>query len=270
MKPLMVFAFLAGLVMSAHAQTPLPKIQGLIVTGRSTHDWRVTTPLLRKILEDTGRFEVRVIEEPRGAGAETFAPYDVVILNYFDNAPELRLGERTETALANFVRGGKGMVVYHVALAAFNGWAEFEKMCGGNLRPDHGHHSPPHEFTVEIKDQDHPITLGMKASFIEPTDDLYANLKFQREGAYHVVATAWDDHSRYGPEVKQPIPGPGLNRPVAWTVNYGSGRVFATTLGHGPEAMNGAGFIALLTRGTEWASTGAVSILPPQQTAGRK
>ena len=55
----------------AFAQTP--KIQTLIVTGQNGHDWRETTPLLRQILEETGRFEVHVTEEFRCAGTETLA-----------------------------------------------------------------------------------------------------------------------------------------------------------------------------------------------------
>jgi hypothetical protein len=61
-----------------------PKLQVLIITGQNGHDWRGTTPVLKKELEDTGRFEVRVTEEFRGAGPETLAPYDVVVVNYFE------------------------------------------------------------------------------------------------------------------------------------------------------------------------------------------
>ena len=42
-----------------------PKIQVLIVTGQNGHNWKGTTPILRKILEDTEKFEVRVTEEIR-------------------------------------------------------------------------------------------------------------------------------------------------------------------------------------------------------------
>jgi hypothetical protein len=64
----------------------------------ASHDWHGTTPVLRKILEDTGCFEVRVMKEFRGAGPETPAPYDVVILSYYDGRkPDLRWGERPTT-----------------------------------------------------------------------------------------------------------------------------------------------------------------------------
>lgn len=262
--------FLGGLALVAGiwlapAQNPpqtqaQPKLQALIITGQNGHDWRASTPVLRKILEDSGRFEVRVTEEFRGAGRETLAPYDVVVLNYYESRkPELRWGERADTALLDFVRGGKGVVLYHFSLAAFDGWTEFEKMCAGNWRPNNGHHSARHDYTVTIQDQDSPITRGLPATFPEANDELYANLKWQPAGSFHVLATAWDDHSLYKPGEKQPIPGPGANEPMLWTVNYGGGRVFVTALGHDVEAMKNQGFITTLARGTEWAATGKVT-----------
>src|SRR6266581_1591621 len=99
-------AVLFGTTQPAPAQAP--KIQVLIVTGQNGHDWRATTPVLRKLLEDTKRFEIRVTEEFRGATPETLAPYDLVVLNYFERGrPELRFGERTDNELLNFVRSGK-------------------------------------------------------------------------------------------------------------------------------------------------------------------
>jgi type 1 glutamine amidotransferase len=261
-------ALLLGAGTVAPGQAPKARLQVLLVTGQNTvsHDWHGTTPVLRKLLEETGRFDVRVTEEFRGAGAETLAPYDVVVLSYYDaRKPELRWGDRTDTALLNYVRNGKGLVVYHFATAAFDGWTEYEKLCAANWRPNYGHHSARHDYTVTIKDQDHPITRGIKATFPQVNDELYANLKWQPEGAFHVLATAWDDHSLYKQGEKQPIPGAGLNQPMLWTVNYGSGRVFVTAMGHDAEAMKLGGFVATFTRGTEWAASGVVTIPAPAE-----
>jgi len=255
LKPIILCALLLGATSLAPAQAPAPKIQALIITGQNGHDWRAATPVLRSILDATGKFDVRVTEEFRGAGPETLAPYDVVILNYYESRkPELRWGERADTALVNYVRSGKGLVLYHFSIAAFDGWTEFEKMSGGNWRPNNGHHSARHDFTVQIKDTDNPITRGLQASYPQTNDELYANLKWQPEGSYHVLATAWDDHSLYRPNEKQPIPGSGINQPVLWTVNYEKGRVFVTALGHDPDAMKSAVFTTTLARGTEWAA----------------
>ena len=246
------------------------KIQVLIITGQNGHDWRGTTPVLRKILEDTNKFEVRVTEEFRGAGPETLAPYDLVVVNYFERGrPELRWGDRANNAFVDFVKSGKGLVVYHFSTAAFDGWTEYEKMSGGNWRPNNGHHSARHNFVVDVKDADHPITKGLKLSFPQPNDELYGNLRWQPAGSYHVLATAYDDHELYkanrtDARAPQPLVGAGANEPMLWTVDYGKGRVFVTALGHDAECVQTPAFVTTFARGAEWAATGKVTLpIPP-------
>ena len=255
------FAVLSVAFLAYGQTTTAPKkIQTLIITGQNGHDWRSVTPLLRKALEDTGRFEVRIVEEFRGAGPETLAPYDLVVLNYFDKRqPVLRWGEKTDKAFEDWVKSGKGLVMYHFSTAAFDGWSEYEKMSGGNWRPNNGHHSAAHDFTVKIKDSDHPITKGLPAEMAQPKDELYANLRWQPAGTYRVLATAWDDHSLYQGKAKQPTPGPGLDQPMLWVLQYGNGRVFGTALGHDGPAVQTPTFITTFVRGAEWAATGSVT-----------
>ena len=262
---------LAATLATASAQTQPaapPKLQALIITGQNGHDWRATTPVLREMLEATGKFDVRVIEEFRGGGPETLAPYDLVILNYFERRrPELRWGERADSALLDYVKSGKGLLVYHFSVAAFDGWTEYEKICAGNWRPNQGHHSARHDFAVKVTDSSHPVTAGMKLEFPQPNDELYANLRWQPKDSFHVLATAYDDHSLYGGKARQPVPGAGLDHPMLWTVNYGKGRVFVTALGHDVPAIKTPAFIGTFTRGAEWAATGAVTIPPPAELA---
>lgn len=240
------------------------KLQALIITGQNGHDWRAVTPILRQALEDSGRFEVRVSEEFRGATAATLTPYDLVVVNYFDrNRKDLWWGDTAQSALLDFVRGGKGLVIYHFSVAAFNGWAEWEKLSGGNWRPNQGHHSPKHDFTVDIKDSTHPITKGLKAKLAQPDDELYANLRWQPKENYRILATAWDDHTLYGGKARQPIPGPGLDQPMLWVSEYGAGRVFVTALGHDAPAVSTPTFQVTFTRGAEWAATGSVTLPIP-------
>jgi uncharacterized protein len=244
------------------------KIQVLILTGQNVHDWRGTTPVLKQVLEATGRFEVRVNEEFRGAGPETLAPYDLVVVNYYNRGAQDRWGERANTALQDYVRAGKGLVLYHLSLGAFDGWTDYEKMSGGNWRPNNGHHSARHDFTVDIKDADHPVTRGLKA-FPVKQDELYANLRWQPEGTYHVLATAYDDHALYNGRARQPTPGAGIHQPILWTTDYGKGRVFVTTLGHGPDEARGLGFGVTFARGAEWAATGKVTLPIPAEMAAQ-
>jgi predicted dehydrogenase len=83
------------------------RLRVLILSGRNNHDWRASTPHLRRILDATGRFDVRVTEEPSGLTAESLRPYDVLVSDYCGP----RWGETAEKAVAAFVQSGKGLVV---------------------------------------------------------------------------------------------------------------------------------------------------------------
>jgi type 1 glutamine amidotransferase len=256
----------AALLLAQTAQKAPPpephKIQVLIVTGREDHDWRAVTPLMRQYLDNTGLFETRIAEEFRDAGPESFRDYDVIVLVNSDKAATDRWSPRTQQALLDFVRGGKGLVVYHHSATAFKDWPEYARLCGGNYYGK-AQHSDYHDFTVDFVDRKHPITKGLPKGFLQPHDELYANLVMQPEGSYHLLASAWDDHDLYHGKSKVPLAGPGSNEPLMWTVDAGKGRVFATMIGHSAEAVQSPGFRATFTRGVEWAATGAVTQAPP-------
>ena len=253
--------------LSAWPQPPSPgKIQVLIITGRDDHDWRGATPLMRGYLDAAGIFETRIAEEFRDAGPGSLNRYDVVVLVYADKAPEDHWSERSRAVLLNFVKSGKGLVVYHHSSTAFKDWPEFARMCGGNYYGK-AQHSPIHDFTVTFTDRDHPITRGLRATFPQFQDELYASMQMQPVGSYHVLATAYDDHALYDGKFKTPLPGPGANEPVIWTVQYEQGRVFATMIGHSAQATQSAGFRTTFTRGVEWAATGNVTQKAPRDLA---
>lgn len=73
---LLLVTALGAALLNAQGTAPAgpPKLQALIITGQNGHDWKGTTPILKQALEDTGRFEVRVTEEFRGAGPELSRP----------------------------------------------------------------------------------------------------------------------------------------------------------------------------------------------------
>jgi len=260
-----ILALLAVSPLCAQQAAPPRKIQVLIITGRDDHDWRGATPLMRQYLDAAGIFETRIAEEFRDAGPESLNRYDVAVLVYADKAPEDYWTERSRNVLLNFVRSGKGLVVYHHSSTAFKDWPEFARMCGGNYYGK-AQHSPIHDFTVTFTDRDHPITRGLRATFPQFQDELYASMEMQPAG-YHVIATAWDDHALYNGKFKTTLPGPGANEPVMWTVQYEKGRVFATMIGHSAQATQSSGFRTTFTRGVEWAATGQVTQKPPRDLA---
>src|SRR4029077_7232224 len=120
---LLLVTAIGASLLSAQGTAPAgpPKLQALIITGQNGHDWKGTTPILKQALEDTGRFEVRVTEEFRGAGSETLAPYDLVVVNYFErNQPGLLWGDRAHGAFADYMSSGKGLVLSHFSIRALH------------------------------------------------------------------------------------------------------------------------------------------------------
>ena len=105
------FTLAVILVACAGAGRAAERIRTLIVTGQTdpSHDWHATAPFLKGILENTGRFEVKRLEEPRGLTGPTLAPYQLLVLNY--NGP--RWGEASERAVEEFLRAGNGMIAVH-------------------------------------------------------------------------------------------------------------------------------------------------------------
>lgn len=250
------------------------KLRALIVTGHTDihHDWRTMSPMLAQHLRDTGRFDVRITEEFRGAGPETLEPYDLVVLNYFGrfepwgHAPEQRWGPRAEQALYDFVAGGGGVVVYHASLQMGAGWEDdFERMAGGVLREHCSRRAPIPDFRLHVV-ADHPITAGMPEFVPHYDDDLYVNLQWAPEADVEVLVRGWDNPLRYTqvPDQWDALPGMGEEHPLVWTNRYGQGRVFATGIGHGPEAVSHPSFRGLFTRGAEWAATGKVTVELPE------
>jgi uncharacterized protein len=236
------------------AQAAEPRLRVLVLTGRTdvpNHYWNLTTPFLRDVLERTGRFEVKVLEELRGITAETLAPYDALILNY--NGP--RWGRTSEEAVEQFIRSGKGMVAFHGVSygpffdpAAGAAWPAYADMIGSTWKPENIGHSMRHVFPVKWTDREHPISRGLDATFLA-NDELYHRMDLRPN--VHVLATAYSDPAKRGT---------GRDEPIIWTVPFGQGRVVHITLGHDLSAMHQTGFVTSFARSLEWVATGNVTL----------
>lgn len=233
-----------GLAAPARTQEPGAEkkpIRLLLITGRdvAAHDWRKTTPVLREHLEKSGRFEVVVSEEPLVLESSALDGYDAILLNYF-NWQRPTLSDKAKQNLLGFVKGGKGLTVFHFSVRAFEEWTEYRNLVGRVWVTGSGH-GPRGPFKVNVKDKGHAITRGM--SDFEADDELYA--KLVGDAKINVLIAAESDWSN-------------AVEPLAWTLDYGKGRVFTTVLGHDAKACEDANFGRLLVRGTEWAARGEV------------
>src|SRR5437660_11699120 len=109
MKRILLTAWLAHALLP-HAALAAP-IRSLIIDGQNNHDWRKTTPVLKKILEDTGMFQVDVLTTPpKGGDFSTFRPefakYQVVVGNYNEFPDGNKWPDEVKTAFEKYVSGG--------------------------------------------------------------------------------------------------------------------------------------------------------------------
>jgi len=260
-----------------------PAIRAMILDGESGgpyHAWQETTPYLKRMLEETGLFQVNVVTAPPAGGDfSNFKPdwdkYQVVVFNY--DAPDERWPDELKASFEQYVRNGGGFVVVHAADNAFPKWPAYNLMIGlggwrgrdeksgpfwyfkdGRLAPDSsagpaGRHGARVPYKIENRAVNHPITKGLPKVWMQVGDELYAALR--GPGAnMTVLSTAYSDPANRGT---------GRNEPILMVISYGKGRVFHTTLGHDLAALNSVGFITTYQRGTEWAATGKVTQKAP-------
>ena len=256
-------------------------IRVLIIDGQNNHDWRKTTPVLKSCLEKTGRFKVEVATSPENgkpaqdwdAFRPKFSDYGAVLSNYNGQS----WPEPVRKSLEEYVANGGGLVIVHAANNAFPDWAEYNKMIGLGWRgADFGDrvtldkdgkvvrtekgkgagagHGAQHDFAVVVRDRQHPVMSGLPVEWMPVTDELYHGQRGPAENM-NILATAYSAKSTSGTEEHEPM---------VWWIPYGKGKVLTTLMGHGDYSMKCVGFQTIITRGTEWAATGKVTIPVPE------
>jgi len=161
-----------GLLTATLAVMPAPAaetLKALIVDGQNNHDWKAGTPILKWILEDSGRFTVDVSTTPPSAARAPQAPKGAVTAPQKEaHAAALKKWKEEKTklveaqreawanwrpkfsdyavvvcnyngdawpeavraAFAQYVRDGGGVVIVHAADNSFPEWPEFNEICG--------------------------------------------------------------------------------------------------------------------------------------------
>jgi type 1 glutamine amidotransferase len=233
---------LIGCAFGLQAAERAQNIKVLLVTGDDVapaHNWRETSAATRDLLAASGKFDVTICEDAGILEANSsLQRYQVVFLGMY-NAKTPTLSAEAKENLVNFVKGGKGFVVSHLASASFKDWDEFKKLCGRYWVMGTSGHGPRSVFKANIADRQHPITAGL--SDFETDDELYA--KLQGDAPIHVLVTADSDWSK-------------KTEPLAFTLAYGQGRVFHQAFGHDAKALANPAVQKLIQRGCEWAALG--------------
>jgi len=160
---------------------------------------------------------------------------DLLVMNW-------HMATITHEQLAPFletVRRGTGLAGVHGYMGdtlrttdTFRNEHAYEWMIGGQWVAHPGDDGVSYE--VRIVDRESPITQGL-ANFTVSTDKYYMHF----DPAIHVVAATDFD---------------GIEMPIAWTKQYGAGRIFYHSLGHRPPVLELPDVLRLTRQGMVWAA----------------
>ena len=270
----------------AQAQDPPRKpISVLIVDGFSNHDWKQTSLMTKRILEESGRFTVSISTAPGtvddmgwASWNPEFEKYDVVIQNTNNiQNPALRWPGRVEERLEKYVREGGGLYILHSANNAFPHWEAYNQMIGLGWRPketgyaleidsadqiirippgegEGTNHGARFDAVIHILHR-HPINEGYPEAWKTASMELYRYARGPAENMT-ILSAARDSVT-------------GNIWPVEWIVRYGKGNVYVSSMGHlwkgdtYPISYRCIGFQTTMIRAAEWLGTGRVTYPVP-------
>lgn len=251
--PSCVWAILlaGGMVGSGAAQQKSPEgSRILLLSGgqREHHGYREQALYLSRLLEDTGRHQVTISEEAALLETPALEKFDILIVTADRRDPEFRFTDAQQDAIFAFVKSGRGYVSIHGADNTPNDLTEEQTRLWKNLLGGiYSHEGLPDgkatmgEYTIRISDPSHPVTRGLSDFLIK--DELYSNMQMNE----YVVSIATIEHD-------------DVTWPVAWTYEFGRGKVFHTSLGHmswrpgSDDPLRNPNLGRLIVQGVDWVA----------------
>jgi len=221
---------------------PATPLRALLVTGGCCHDYQNQKSILTQGISARANVSWTVVHEGGDSrdylvsiytNANWAAGYDVVV---HDEC----FGSVTNNAFIEGIAAahlaGVPAVMLHCSTHSYRTATtdEWRKCLGISSYS----HEALRALQVTNLRPDHPVMRGFPQSWPAPADELYK------------VSAIWPNvvplAQAYGQETL-------TNHVVVWANSYGSGRIFATTLGHANTTVGHQVYLDLVTRGLLWA-----------------
>lgn len=172
------------------------------------------------------------IEDAGDWSAERMAAYPLVVMAKSNNVSAADrspwVTDAVQQAFADFVRGGKGLLVIHSGTAGYRELPVLRGLMGGTFLQ----HPPQCPVTVEPK-EGKPLTAGSAPFTLQ---DEHYQMALDDAGA-DVFLTTTSEHG---------------TQPGGWTRREGDGRVCVLTPGHNVEVWLHPAFQTLLRNALHW------------------
>jgi type 1 glutamine amidotransferase len=167
--------------------------------------------------------------------------YDVMVL--YNMTQEI--SPRRQVNFVKLLNQGVGLVALHHSNGSFQQWPEYTKIIGtkyfletmeqDGVVFEQSDFNEGLDLTIQVKDQDHPITKGI--SDFQIHDEAYKNCIFEKDN--HILLTT--EH-------------PDSDKPICWIREYAGARVCYIQSGHGPETYTNDNYSLLVTRAISWSA----------------
>ena len=141
-------------------------------------------------------------------------------------------------AIRAYLDAGKPLLCHHSALLSFDERPELAEIFDGRWIDGRSSHPPYREFTVRVRESDHPAVAGL-GSF-ETSDEIYINLIEPRRS--EVLLEAEHD---------------GRLWPLAWAGRYGESKLFVSALGHDMGSYASPALQRLMRNAVGWLLDGS-------------
>ena len=210
---------------------PAP-LKAAFYTGGCCHDYAALGPLLTRAISKHANVTWTINSGLDDFKDPKFAePYDVLV---FDNCFPDEHNPALIHNICSAIHEGKPAVMIHCAMHTFRkvGDADYIAMLGLKTNSHDGFRG----IGTKNVDPKNPIVAFWPEKWTTDGDELYRNLDFTG----HALLTAYSQESK-------------KDHVVAWTNQYGKGRVFATTLGHDMKTAGQPVYQQLLANGLLWS-----------------
>jgi len=232
------------------------KINVLLITGENNHKWRETTPAIKKIIESSVDFDVRVCDSAATLTPDSFKGIGLIVLNWnsytfgkkdererITAQKEAQWSEAARKAYIEAVANGVGSVAIHAGTSSnFPTWKEWPLITLGTWVNGKTTHGKRGTFTLSPEGK-HPITEGLGVLQSSNDDEMWCFVKITNPDA-KIIMTAKTQNAALGSTQPQIS---------ALAGTFGKGRCFVTFLGHSPRSMDNV-FATVLVRGCQWAA----------------
>ncbi len=194
---------------------------------------------LQKLADDNG-FNIKVSDDPGLFHDENLKQYHALVFANTNN--DVFTTDQQRVALKRYVQAGGGFVGIHIALGTERNWDWYKRMIGGTF----DRHPPYQEFSVIVRDSDHPSTRDLPNPWII-TDEPYYIKEYNpdvRVLMAHDLSTIEDSRPR--PEIF------GNEYPSVWCNTFDGGRQWYTGYGHDDHIFGDPLFMQHILGGIKW------------------